>query len=116
MSASGHGHRNSVQSAIRSPAQARGSDGHGSIDEPGDTLNSEAGQDDPLDDNDLNQIEKFLEQDGHRNSRAASQQKSEEEQKKENPDQDAEDDEDDEAEILEMLRKQAEQRREMFAR
>ena len=104
MSASGHGHRNSVQSAMRSPAQARGSDGHGSIDEPGDTLNSEAGGDDPLDDNDLNQIEKFLEQDGHRNSRAASQQ-IEEEQKKEKPEQEAEEEEDDEAEILEMLRK-----------
>ena len=79
MSASGHAHRNSVQSAVRSPAQARGSDGHGSIDEPGDTLNSDHGdaeqdQDNRLNDDDLNQIEKFLGQDGARNSRAASQQ------------------------------------------
>jgi LSD1 subclass zinc finger protein len=78
MSASGHAHRNSVQSAINSPAQARGS-GHGSIDEPGDTLNSEHGdaEQDPgnqLNEEDLNQIEKFLEQDGQRNSQVASQQ------------------------------------------
>ena len=78
MSASGHAHRNSVQSAVKSPAEARGS-GHGSIDEPGDTLNSDQGdvEQDPgnqLNDEDLNQIEKFLEQDGQRNSQAASRQ------------------------------------------